>query len=64
MYASLEVNGHDLATKGDDSLIKIDSNKQSLSWTSKSSLTQVTANANRYNEDETRFRKFLYYQEG
>jgi len=65
MYASLEVNGHDLATKGDDSLIKIDSNIQSLSWTSKSSLTQVTANAaHRHNEDETRFQKFLYYQEG
>ena len=62
MYASLEINGQDLATKGDDSLIKIDANIQSLSWTSKSSFTQVTAS--RCNEEEARFQKFLYYQEG
>ena len=37
MYATFEINGNDLLNKGDDSIIKIDSNIQSLSWMSKTS---------------------------
>ena len=35
MYALLETNFDDIKSKGDDSVIKIDSNIQTLSWMSK-----------------------------
>lgn len=38
MYATFEVNENDIKNKGDDSIIKIDANIQSLSWMSKSSI--------------------------
>ena len=66
MYAALEINETDILNTGDDSVIKIDSDIQSLSWMSKSSFTAVanSITANKLSEEEARLQKFLYYQEG
>jgi hypothetical protein len=71
MYATFEINGNDLLNKGDDSIIKIDSNIQSLSWMSKTSpmtIKQLNTNTNNDNfdkklkEQELKFQKYLHFQ--
>ena len=72
MYATFEINGNDLLNKGDDSIIKIDSNIQSLSWMSKTSpmsINQTNTNSNsndnfdkKLKEQELKFQKYLHYQ--
>jgi hypothetical protein len=61
MYASFETNSNEILNKGQDSIIKIDSNINSLSWMSKSTYSnQLLNNSNNSNQLD----KFLYYQEG
>ena len=61
MYATLEIGEEDVLNKGDDSVIKIDSNIQSLSWMSKWSCSLNNTNS-KFSQDEAKYQKFLYYQ--
>ncbi|CAF0825138.1 unnamed protein product [Brachionus calyciflorus] len=57
MYAIFEINSDDIKSKGNDSIIKIDSNIQSLSWMSKSNLLNNNNNLDCLTERQ-------YQQEG
>lgn len=54
MYALLETNFDDIRSKGDDSIIKIDSNIQSLSWMSKCNVLNAESfNQSQFNQVRT-----------
>jgi hypothetical protein len=55
MFATFEYNSSDISNKGYDSLIKIDSNIQSLSWMSKTSIFQNSSSSNNNNSSTTAY---------
>jgi hypothetical protein len=59
MFALFEINSTDLGSKGSDSLIKIDSKIQTLSWMSKNSAQSAVAGGSAENK---KFDRNAYYQ--